>query len=95
MPSKSASDSFQTMKRIETSPEEAEVNEDLLSALFKYELIKFEKNNKKFYDAFIGKFFKKERRIKYNFKNERLFFGQHPLVEKSPHATDIPIHVYI
>ena len=60
------------MKRIETSPEEAEkwIYSYILSALFKYQLIKksnvkFEKKKKeKFYDAVIDKFCKKERRIK-------------------------------
>ena len=48
-------------------------------------MVKFEKNIEQFYDAVVDKFCQKERRIK---KNEGLFFGQHPLVEKSPPATD-------
>ena len=43
------------MKKIETPPEEAELN---------ISNVQFEKNNEQFYGAFVDKFCKKERRIK-------------------------------
>ena len=38
------------------------------------------KNNKQFYDA--------DEICKKIYKNQKFFFGQHPLIEKSPPATD-------
>ena len=37
---------------------------------------------------------KRERKLNLNFKNEGYFFGQYPVVEKSPTATNI-IHIYV
>ena len=43
-----------------------------------------------------GEIRKKERRIKLNLKkNDKFIFGQHPLTEKSPPATDIRYTKYI
>ena len=52
------------MKRIETSPGEAEVNIALFIWIAKKSNVKFEKNNEKLYDAVMDKFCKHERRIK-------------------------------
>ena len=47
-------------------------------------------------DAVFDEIFKKKAKIKINFqKNEGYFSEQHPLVEKSPTATDIYIYVYL
>ena len=51
------------------------------------------KNNEK--DAVFDKICKKIAKFKIKFqKNEEYFFGQHPLVEKSPTATDIYYNIY-
>ena len=56
---------FSTMKRIETSPEEAEVNIYYpLISIDKKSNAQFEKNTEKFYDTFIDTFCKKKQRIK-------------------------------
>ena len=52
------------------------------------------KNNVKFYDAILDEIAKGAKN-KINFKKMTFFFGNHPMVEKSPPATDIHTYLYL